>query len=386
MRGVPAEDPSCIHNIDELEQRVEKIGFLPLFAGDVSGFSVEEHTVPEDWWTGDPERDPWEWRILASRRGRVAYGKFFGGRAGFISREWLSVFANYRRDGYDFDARWDDELASRRQKKIMDLFMGENADQELFSNEVKEQAGFGKGGEKNFEGTLTSLEMETYLVCRDFRQRKNKRGQSYGWAIAVLATPEHIFGRELVTAAYSEEPKDSLQKIVDRVKEFYPEAAEKVILKLAGSSGTRTAVKKGQSGGSGEGDSETGWQFRNPDCCEKGATVMNIQIFGTKKSADTRKAERFFKERGIKFQAIDLAQKGFSKGELTSILQAVGGMDDLLDEKTKDREAYLLIKYLADEDKFDKVLEHPLVVKQPVVRNGRQATVGYQPEVWKNWE
>ena len=113
---------------------------------------------------------------------------------------------------------------------------------------------------------------------------------------------------------------------------------------------------------------------------------MNIQIFGTKKSVDTRKAERFFKERGIKFQAIDLAQKGFSKGELTSILQAVGGMDDLLDEKTKDREAYLLIKYLADEDKFDKVLEHPLVGNQPVVRNGRQATVGYQPEVWKNWE
>lgn len=56
MRGVPAEDPSCIHNIDELEQRVEKIGFLPLFVGDVSGFSVEEHTVPEDWWTRDPER------------------------------------------------------------------------------------------------------------------------------------------------------------------------------------------------------------------------------------------------------------------------------------------------------------------------------------------
>ena len=132
----------------------------------------------------------WEWRAFAARRGRVAYGKFFGGRAGFISREWLPVFANYRRDGYDFDAR----------------------DQELFSNQVKEQAGFGKGGEKNFEGTLTSLEMETYLVCRDFRQRKNKRGQSYGWAIAVLATPEHIFGRELVTAAYSEEPKDSLHK------------------------------------------------------------------------------------------------------------------------------------------------------------------------------
>lgn len=83
---------------------------------------------------------------------------------------------------------------------------------------------------------------------------------------------------------------------------------------------------------------------------------------------------------------VNASKKGFSKGELTSILLAVGGMDNLLDEKTKDQEAYLLIKYLADDDKFDKVLEHPLVVKQPVVRNGRQATVGYQPDVWKNWE
>ena len=131
---------------------MEEIGFLPFFADDVSGFSVEEHTVPEDWWTGNPERDPWEWRILASRRGRVAYGKFFGGRAGFISKEWLPVFANYRRDGYDFDARWDDELASHRQKKIMDLFMGENSDQELFSNEVKEQAGFGRAERRILRG------------------------------------------------------------------------------------------------------------------------------------------------------------------------------------------------------------------------------------------
>ena len=113
---------------------------------------------------------------------------------------------------------------------------------------------------------------------------------------------------------------------------------------------------------------------------------MNIQIFGTKKSADTRKAECYFKERGIKFQSVDLAQRGFSKGELTLILQAVGGMDNLLDEKAKDQEALLLIRYLADEDKLGKVLERPLVVKQPVVRNGRQATVGYQPDVWKNWE
>ena len=77
---------------------------------------------------------------------------------------------------------------------------------------------------------------------------------------------------------------------------------------------------------------------------------MNIQIFGTKKSADTRKAERFFKERGIKFQSIDMKEKGLSKGELNSVLQAVGGLEELLDEKTKDQKAYLLIKYLAAEE------------------------------------
>ncbi|MCC6094420.1 MAG: arsenate reductase family protein [Eubacterium sp.] len=113
---------------------------------------------------------------------------------------------------------------------------------------------------------------------------------------------------------------------------------------------------------------------------------MNIQIFGTKKSADTRKAERFFKERGIKFQSVDLKEKGLSKGELKSVVQACGGLSELLDEKTKDQKAYLLVKYLVEEDKFDKVLENPMVLKQPIVRNGRQATVGYQPDIWKTWE
>lgn len=232
MRGIPASDPSCIHSAEELEALVEQIGFLPLFAGEVPGFSAEERTAPESWWTGDPKTDPWAWREVLAGRGKVAYGKFFGGRAGFLSREWLPVFANYRRDGYDFDARWDDELATWRQKKIMDLFLEENADAELFSFEVREKAGFGRDGEKNFEGTLTSLEMETYLACAGFRQRKNRRGAPYGWNIAVLAAPEHLFGRELVTSCYGEDPKDSLQRIVDRVRAYAPGAEEQSILRL----------------------------------------------------------------------------------------------------------------------------------------------------------
>ena len=113
---------------------------------------------------------------------------------------------------------------------------------------------------------------------------------------------------------------------------------------------------------------------------------MNIQIFGTKKSADTRKAERFFKERGIRFQYVDLNEKGLSKGELTSVMQAVGGLDKLIDEKAKDQATLTLIRYLAEEDRFEKLLENQQILKQPVVRNGKQATVGYCPEVWKKWE
>lgn len=113
---------------------------------------------------------------------------------------------------------------------------------------------------------------------------------------------------------------------------------------------------------------------------------MNIQIFGTKKSADTRKAERFFKERGIKFQFVDMKEKGLSKGEFNSVVQAVGGIENLIDQNAKDKDTLALIKYIADEDKLDKILENQHILKMPIVRNGKKATVGYQPDVWKGWD
>ena len=115
-------------------------------------------------------------------------------------------------------------------------------------------------------------------------------------------------------------------------------------------------------------------------------TEVNIQIFGTKKSSDTRKAERFFKERGIKFQFVDLKEKGLSKGEFQSVMQAVGGLDVMIDPDCKDKDLLALIRYIAAEDRAQKVLENQAVLKQPIVRNGRQATVGYMPEIWKTWQ
>lgn len=113
---------------------------------------------------------------------------------------------------------------------------------------------------------------------------------------------------------------------------------------------------------------------------------MNIQIFGTKKSADSRKAERFFKERGIRYQFIDMKEKGLSKGEFMSVMQAVGGLDRMIDPDCKDKDTLALVKYITEQDKAEKVLENQHILRQPVVRNGKQATVGYAPEIWKTWE
>ena len=113
---------------------------------------------------------------------------------------------------------------------------------------------------------------------------------------------------------------------------------------------------------------------------------MNIQIFGTKKCNDTKKTERFFKERGIKFQFIDMKEKGMSKGEFTSVAQANGGLENMINWECKDKDMLALIKYIANEDKLEKVLENPQVIKTPVVRNRKQSTLGYQPDIWKDWK
>lgn len=113
---------------------------------------------------------------------------------------------------------------------------------------------------------------------------------------------------------------------------------------------------------------------------------MNIQIFGTNKCFDTKKAMRYFKERNIKYQFVDMKEKGLSKGEYNSVKQAVGGLDKMLNPNCKDKDALTLIKYISDEDKDEKVLENQKVLSTPIVRNGKQATVGYKPEVWKDWK
>ena len=227
MYGVSDRNPSCIKTVDRLIDYINEVGFLPLFKNEVEGFSVEEHTNAKYWWTGH-ERDPWLWRELIARSGKAAYGKFFDKKAGFISLKWLPYFINFRRDGYDFDARWDDEKANYKAKKIMDCF---DVKKEYFSYELKEVSGFGKGGEKNFDGMITNLQMQTYLTVEDLQKRKKKDGTEYGWSVAIYARPEDIWGRK-VLSAYREDPRKSEERIYRQMSKLYPEAFDDEILRL----------------------------------------------------------------------------------------------------------------------------------------------------------
>ena len=113
---------------------------------------------------------------------------------------------------------------------------------------------------------------------------------------------------------------------------------------------------------------------------------MNIQIFGKPKCFDTKKAERYFKERRIAFQSIDLKRYGMSEREFESVLRAVGGIDNLIDWNSKSPEVTLM-RYMEDSRaKEDHVFENPMLMKTPVVRNGKQATAGYCPEIWTQWK
>lgn len=111
--------------------------------------------------------------------------------------------------------------------------------------------------------------------------------------------------------------------------------------------------------------------------------LINIQIFGIKKCQDTRKAERFFKERGIKYQFIDLTVKGLSKGELKSISQHIR-LDDLINKEGKEYQK-MHLKYMLH-DIAEALLNNPLLFNTPIVRNGASATIGYQPDIWKIWK
>ncbi|MBQ7093871.1 MAG: hypothetical protein IJN84_05100 [Clostridia bacterium] len=206
---------------------VEKWGFVPFFRNEIKGFSIEELVEPELWFG---ENDgPWEWKGPVIRETGCAYGKFFRGKAVFISRDWICDFANWRRDGYDHDARYDDGLASYNDRQVCEVLENHSS---LLSKNLKELSGFGRNGKKGFDGIITRLQMQGYLTTSDFEYMKDKKGKVYGWGVARYATFEQQFGEFFTQNVYKCQPSESYDRIFNHICRLFPDVDEGVVRKI----------------------------------------------------------------------------------------------------------------------------------------------------------
>ena len=213
----------------DLTQMVNEWGFLPFFETSVRGFSIEEHIAPELWF-GD-EEGPWEWKGPVIRETGCAYGKFLEKKAAFISAEWFPDFANYRRDGYDFDARYEDGLARHQEKTLFELV---EANAPVLSGELKRLGNYRKGGNRGFDTSIARLQSQCYVLISDFVYRKDKWGRPYGWGVAEYATPERFMGSAFTERVYVRTPEESYHRILTHMKKLLPGEEESMLKKLIG--------------------------------------------------------------------------------------------------------------------------------------------------------
>lgn len=218
-----------IRTRQDLMEAVERCGFVPLFANSLPGFSVEEHVDQAVWFNGNGD-GVWEWKGPVIQATGCAYGKFFEHKAAFISREWFPDFANYRRDGYDFDARYDDGLAPYRDKELYDLL---SANAPILSKHLKQKGDYRKGGKKGFDTIVTRLQAQCYVITSDFVYLQDRWGKPYGWGVAQYTTPE-LWIPGFVGAVYERSPEESYARIFDHLHRLFPKAEEDEIDAILG--------------------------------------------------------------------------------------------------------------------------------------------------------
>lgn len=208
--------------MEEAAKAVEKYGILPFFTNSVDGFSLEETVTPDIWFTD--KEGPWEWKGPLIRKRGFFYGKFFENKAAYVAPEWFLRLANYRRNGYDFDARYDDGLASRRD---LDLYSLIAANAPVVSKKLRETGNYGKNGIKGFDTMITRLQMQCYVNINDFVYTLDKHGKPYGWGVGVYTTPELFAGEAFTKNVYKETPEESYEALFTHLRGLFPKESEK---------------------------------------------------------------------------------------------------------------------------------------------------------------
>ena len=210
-----------LRSAEDLAALVEEVGFLPFFKGEIPGFSVEEHTPRELWWEGE-EWAAWEWKGPVIRMSQCAYGKFYRGKAMYISRALFPDFANFRRDGYDYDARVDEGLARGEDTPVMQALLKTPS---LVSKQLKARVCFSKESGKRFDASLTRLQMQGYLNIKDFVYPLDRTGKPYGWGLAEYTTPEAFYGEEFTSRVYRNAPETSYGILAAHLQKLLPHAS-----------------------------------------------------------------------------------------------------------------------------------------------------------------
>ena len=221
-----AFDSIRIRTMEDLCGAVRRFGIVPLFRNRIPGFSVEEHVDPSVWFA-DSE-GVWEWKGPVIRATGCAYGRVLFGQTAFVMLEWYRALANARRDGYDFDARYEDGLAPYPDRVLYELL---EEHEPVISKRLKEAGDYRKGGRKGFDSSMNRLQHQCYVLISDFVYLSDRYGRPYGWGLAEYSTPERRFGTEFSDRVYGEEPEESRERVVRHLAGLFPEADEQELRK-----------------------------------------------------------------------------------------------------------------------------------------------------------
>lgn len=224
-----------VNSKSDLIDAVQTFGIVPYFSTSIPGFSLEEHCHPSVLFSEDDE-NTWFWKGPVIRETRCAYGKFFEKKAAYVRSDLFLDLANYRRDGYDFDARYDDGLAKFSDKELFELI---DRLAPVVSKDLRKTGGYAYSGrcqktdgKKGFDTSITRLQELCYVVTSDFVYTVDKKGSRRGWGAAEYSTPEKWFGAMFTDHVYERTPEESYDRLLSHLASLFPAVSSEKLKKF----------------------------------------------------------------------------------------------------------------------------------------------------------